>query len=91
MTLHESQMAHFELNSNSTQRHTYSLAGWLGYSDELLKELCDKYLKMGFTHFKVKVGLSIEDDYRRCSAVRKYIGEKNYLVRHCYKQRSLYV
>ncbi|XP_026320036.1 mitochondrial enolase superfamily member 1-like [Hyposmocoma kahamanoa] len=54
--------------------------GWLGYSDELLKELCEKYLKLGFTHFKVKVGLSMEDDYRRCSAVRKYIGEKNYLM-----------
>lgn len=54
------------------------MSGWLGYSDELLKELCDKYLKLGFTDFKVKVGLNFEDDYRRCSSVRKYIGnDKN--------------
>ncbi|KAJ2948139.1 hypothetical protein O0L34_g9939 [Tuta absoluta] len=55
-------------------------AGWLGYSDETLKELCEKYLKLGFTHFKVKVGLNFEDDYRRCSAVRKYIGNDKVLM-----------
>ncbi|KAG6450528.1 hypothetical protein O3G_MSEX006628 [Manduca sexta] len=54
--------------------------GWLGYSDELLKELCDKYLKLGFNHFKVKVGRNFDDDYRRCSAVRKYIGEDKVLM-----------
>ncbi|XP_028042334.1 mitochondrial enolase superfamily member 1-like [Bombyx mandarina] len=54
--------------------------GWLGYSDELVEELCDKYLKLGFTYFKVKVGRNFEDDYRRCSAVRRYIGDENVLM-----------
>ncbi|XP_063823082.1 mitochondrial enolase superfamily member 1-like [Ostrinia nubilalis] len=54
--------------------------GWMGYSDELVEELCKKYLKLGFTHFKVKVGTSIEDDLRRCSVVRKTIGDHNYLM-----------
>ncbi|XP_026497857.1 mitochondrial enolase superfamily member 1-like [Vanessa tameamea] len=54
--------------------------GWLGYSDELVKQLCEKYLSLGFEHFKVKVGLNFEDDYRRCSLVRKYIGDDKFLM-----------
>ncbi|XP_072941258.1 mitochondrial enolase superfamily member 1-like [Epargyreus clarus] len=54
--------------------------GWMGYSDELVNELCKKYLSLGFTYFKVKVGRNFEDDYRRCSAVRKAIGPNNYLM-----------
>lgn len=52
----------------------------MGYSDKMVKELCNKYLKLGFTHFKVKVGTSIEDDLRRCNLVREAIGDKNTLV-----------
>ncbi|KAF7386689.1 hypothetical protein HZH66_011141 [Vespula vulgaris] len=29
--------------------------GWLGYSDEKVKELCKKFLDLGFTSFKAKV------------------------------------
>ncbi|XP_039757612.1 mitochondrial enolase superfamily member 1-like [Pararge aegeria] len=54
--------------------------GWMGYSDALVKELCDKYLDLGFQHFKVKVGLNLEDDIRRCTAVRKYIGDDKVLM-----------
>ncbi|XP_023946790.2 mitochondrial enolase superfamily member 1 [Bicyclus anynana] len=54
--------------------------GWMGYSDELVKELCAKYLGLGFKHFKVKVGLNLKDDLRRCTAVRKYIGEDKTLM-----------
>ncbi|CAH0727460.1 unnamed protein product, partial [Brenthis ino] len=54
--------------------------GWLGYSDELVQQLCNKYLSLGFKHFKVKVGLNIEDDYRRCSAVRRSIGNDKFLM-----------
>lgn len=65
--------------------HIYTIydkfsSGWLGYSDELVKELCNKYLSLDFKHFKVKVGLNLEDDIRRCTAVRKYIGNENTLV-----------
>lgn len=48
--------------------------GWLGYSTDAITELCQKYLDMGFTAFKVKVGLNLEDDIRRLKAVRNIIG-----------------
>lgn len=54
--------------------------GWLGYSDELVQTLCQKYLKLGFKYFKVKVGVNFEDDYRRCSVARKCIGPDNVLM-----------
>ncbi|XP_032528863.2 mitochondrial enolase superfamily member 1-like [Danaus plexippus] len=54
--------------------------GWLGYSDEFVKEQCKKYLDLGFTHFKVKVGRDVKDDYKRCSLVRKYIGDDKFLM-----------
>ncbi|XP_045493431.1 mitochondrial enolase superfamily member 1-like [Colias croceus] len=54
--------------------------GWLGYSDELVKELCHKYLSLGFNHFKVKVGCNVEDDLRRATVVRKCIGDDKILM-----------
>lgn len=48
--------------------------GWLGYSKEKLLELCQKYLDMGFTAFKIKVGSNIDDDIDRCKTVREIIG-----------------
>ncbi|RVE48133.1 hypothetical protein evm_007193 [Chilo suppressalis] len=54
--------------------------GWMGYTDEMVEQLCQKYLKLGFRHFKVKVGVSVEDDLRRCWAVRKQIGDDNVLM-----------
>ncbi|XP_066995469.2 mitochondrial enolase superfamily member 1 isoform X2 [Anabrus simplex] len=54
--------------------------GWLGYSSKLVAELCHKYLSMGFTSFKVKVGQDIEDDRRRCAMVREVIGWENKLM-----------
>lgn len=54
--------------------------GWLGYSDDLVKSLCEKYLALGFRHFKVKVGQNFVDDFRRCRVVRKTIGNENTLM-----------
>ncbi|KAF5305229.1 hypothetical protein FQR65_LT07768 [Abscondita terminalis] len=48
--------------------------GWLGYSNELITELCQKYLDMGFISFKVKVGKDLQDDIKRLTAVRNVIG-----------------
>ena len=39
--------------------------GWLGYSDEKVKSLADRFLREGFTAFKIKVGKDLEDDKRR--------------------------
>jgi L-fuconate dehydratase len=49
-------------------------AGWLGYSDEKLRQLCQDSLAQGWSHFKVKVGQSVEDDVRRLRVIREEIG-----------------
>lgn len=49
-------------------------AGWLGYSDERLRELCRKCLAEGWNVFKIKVGRDLEDDVRRCRIIREEIG-----------------
>lgn len=54
--------------------------GWLGYSNDKVKELCTKFLALGFTSFKVKVGQNLTDDIRRCQLVRETIGYKNKLM-----------
>jgi L-fuconate dehydratase len=51
-------------------------AGWLGFSDTQLCDLCDDALASGWTHFKIKVGGDLEDDIRRCSIIRKRIGSR---------------
>uniref|UniRef100_A0A6Q2Y2W3 Mitochondrial enolase superfamily member 1 n=1 Tax=Esox lucius TaxID=8010 RepID=A0A6Q2Y2W3_ESOLU len=53
---------------------------WLGYSDQLLKQLCTDALSEGWTKFKVKVGADLEDDIRRCSLIRQMIGPNNTLM-----------
>lgn len=58
-----------------------SSSGWLGYSNETITELCQKYLDLGFTSFKVKVGRNLQDDIRRLQAVRNIIGWDKQLVR----------
>ena len=51
-------------------------AGWLGYSDEKLARLCQEALDQGFTHLKLKVGVDLQDDIRRCSIARSVVGDK---------------
>ncbi|MGH6643996.1 MAG: enolase C-terminal domain-like protein, partial [Bradyrhizobium sp.] len=48
--------------------------GWLGYSDEKLVRLAQEGVAAGFRTIKLKVGLSVEDDRRRCGLARKAIG-----------------
>lgn len=55
-------------------------AGWLGYSDQRIRELCREALAKGFTKFKVKVGKSIADDLKRCRIIREEIGDDNWLM-----------
>ncbi|KAF2895709.1 hypothetical protein ILUMI_10489 [Ignelater luminosus] len=54
--------------------------GWMGYSQEVIIELCQKYLDMGFTAFKVKVGQNLKDDIKRLKTVRNVIGWDNKLM-----------
>ncbi len=55
-------------------------AGWLGYPDDKIRRLCKEALEQGFTHIKIKVGRSLEDDLRRCQIIRDEIGGENFLM-----------
>jgi L-fuconate dehydratase len=55
-------------------------AGWMGYSDDYVRQLCREALADGWTHFKVKVGGSPEEDARRLTLVRDEIGPANKLM-----------
>jgi L-fuconate dehydratase len=50
-------------------------AGWLGYSDEKLRRLCQEAVDEGYRYIKLKVGASLEDDLRRCAIAREVIGD----------------
>jgi L-fuconate dehydratase len=49
-------------------------AGWLGYSDEKLRRLCQEAVDSGYQYIKLKVGADRDDDYRRLSIAREVIG-----------------
>ena len=63
-----------ELEKSGYPAYTTS-AGWLGYSDEKLKRLCKEAIAEGFSHIKLKVGESVEDDVRRCRIARETTGD----------------
>ncbi|KAG7199391.1 hypothetical protein KM043_014022 [Ampulex compressa] len=54
--------------------------GWLGYTDDKVRALCRKFLNLGFTSFKAKVGQNLQDDINRCQIIRKAIGYENKLM-----------
>ena len=55
-------------------------AGWLGYSDEKLREQCRSLTDRGWSHFKIKVGRDLADDIRRCRVIREQIGSDSRLM-----------
>ncbi|MFO0790537.1 MAG: enolase C-terminal domain-like protein [Pirellulales bacterium] len=54
--------------------------GWLGYSDEKITHLVREGLAAGWNHFKIKVGVNLEDDRRRAALVRREIGPTRKLM-----------
>ena len=48
--------------------------GWLGYPDDKLQRLAREAVEAGFRTIKLKVGLSLDDDIRRCRLVRATVG-----------------
>ncbi|KAK2553752.1 Mitochondrial enolase superfamily member 1 [Acropora cervicornis] len=56
-------------------------AGWIGYTELQLHELCQKYLKAGWTRFKMKVGSNLDDDMKRAEIFRQEIGWDNFLFK----------
>jgi L-fuconate dehydratase len=55
-------------------------AGWFGFSDEKIRELCREGLADGWTHFKLKVGGAPEDDLRRGRLMREEIGWNRHMM-----------
>ena len=55
-------------------------AGWLGYDDEKLRALSRKAVADGWSQIKLKVGLNLQDDIRRCRIVREEIGPDRILM-----------
>lgn len=54
--------------------------GWFGYDEDKIRRLCREALAEGWTHFKLKVGGTPEDDLRRGLIVREEIGPTNRLM-----------
>ena len=54
--------------------------GWLGLSDEKVKQLLREAAAQGFRHFKLKAGLGIETDRKRLSLVREAAGDDAVLM-----------
>jgi L-fuconate dehydratase len=55
-------------------------AGWLGYSDEKLRRLCEEAIGQGFSYIKLKVGVNLQDDIRRVTIAREVIGPDRQLM-----------
>ena len=55
-------------------------AGWIGYSDLKVRELCEEGMTRGWRHFKLKVGRDLEKDIRRAALVREVIGTEHALM-----------
>jgi L-fuconate dehydratase len=55
-------------------------AGWLGYSDDKMRQLARDAIAQGWGHFKMKVGGDIDDDLRRARILREEIGPDRKLM-----------
>jgi L-fuconate dehydratase len=55
-------------------------AGWLGYSDDKLRLLCQEAVDQGYRHIKLKVGANLEEDIRRLRIAREVIGDDAHLM-----------
>jgi L-fuconate dehydratase len=54
--------------------------GWLGYPDEKVRRLCCDAVGQGWTAFKMKVGVNLEDNLRRAALMREEIGPHRRLM-----------
>ncbi|KAL2865081.1 enolase C-terminal domain-like protein [Aspergillus lucknowensis] len=55
-------------------------AGWLGHSDDKVRELLGQAVQQGFRHFKLKAGLGLEVDRKRLGLVREAVGDEGVLM-----------
>jgi L-fuconate dehydratase len=68
-----------ELERDGYPAYTTS-AGWLGYPDDKIRQLCREGIAGGWNHFKIKVGRDLADDIRRCRIMRDEIGWERKLM-----------
>ena len=68
-----------ELLASGYPAYTTSV-GWMGYTDDYIRQACGAALAEGWTHFKVKVGGDPADDERRVRMVRETIGPDRTLM-----------
>jgi L-alanine-DL-glutamate epimerase-like enolase superfamily enzyme len=68
-----------ELEASGYPCYTTS-AGWLGYSDDKLRRLCEEAVAAGYKHVKLKVGADLNDDIRRCGIAREVLGPDGHLM-----------
>ncbi len=68
-----------EMQSRGYPAYTTS-AGWLGFTDLQLRQLCRDAISQGWTHFKIKVGADMQDDLRRCAIIREEIGTRQLMM-----------
>ncbi len=68
-----------EMRRDGFRAYTTSV-GWLGYPDDKVRRLCREAVGEGWTHFKMKVGASLEDDVRRAALLREEIGPERTLM-----------
>ncbi len=55
-------------------------AGWLGYSDDKIRDRCAEAIAAGWDALKIKVGRDLDDDLRRLAVVREAIGGDRLLM-----------
>ncbi|HEY7288375.1 MAG TPA: L-fuconate dehydratase [Vicinamibacterales bacterium] len=68
-----------KVSSSGYPAYTTS-TGWMGYTDDYVRQLCREALADGWTHFKVKVGGAPAEDARRLALVREQIGPSHKLM-----------
>ena len=68
-----------EMRARGFPAYTTS-AGWLGYSDEKVRQLCRAAVAEGWTYIKMKVGADLEADVRRAQLIREEIGPDRTLM-----------
>ena len=84
LLLLQSMQANKEERLQYLLKHGYraytTSAGWLGYTEAQLREKCRAGVQEGWTHFKAKVGVSLEEDKERIRVIREEIGDRTLMV-----------
>jgi len=63
------------LGAQRTCVPAYSMVGWLNYSPDELKRICEQAMEQGFRGVKIKVGAeTLAEDVARIEAVRSVVG-----------------